>query len=303
MTATATMRIANAPCSWGVLEFGLEDEAAGSVQVLAEMSQAGFEGTELGDWGFLPTEPAALRDLLRQHGLALAGAFVPVALASEDAHAPGEAQALRVANLLAEVGQAPCLVLADDNGSIPERVACAGRIGPQQGLSERAWLRFAAGAQRIAAAVKRETGLPTVFHHHCGGYIETPHEVELLMQRSDPQLLGLCLDTGHYAYGGGDPLQALLGHGERIRHIHFKDCDAQLAARARDAGWDYFEAVRRGVFAELGQGCVDLPAIAGLLKQRAYQGWVVVEQDVLPGMGTPFDSAQRNRKHLRSLGL
>ncbi len=155
----------------------------------------------------------------------------------------------------------------------------------------------------IARAVREETGLRTVFHHHCAGYVETPDEVATLMQHTDPTLLGLCLDTGHFVYGGGDPVDALRQYGDRIWHVHFKDCHPEIAAQARAQGWDYFEAVRRGVFCELGQGCVDFPAVVQMLRSQGYDGWVIVEQDVLPGMGTPKESAQRNRDFLTSLGL
>jgi inosose dehydratase len=142
-----------------------------------------------------------------------------------------------------------------------------------------------------------------VFHHHCAGYVETPGEIDALMRRTEPALLGLCLDTGHLTYGGGDPLVALLRYGNRVRHVHFKDCDPAIARTARTQGWDYFQAVRSGIFCELGRGSVDFPAIAASLAERGYGGWVVVEQDVLPGMGTPAASARRNREYLRSIGL
>ncbi len=299
-----SIRVANAPCSWGVLEFDLEGEAVGYARVLDEMRDTGYVGTELGDWGFLPTEPEVLRRELDVRGLRLVGAFVPVALADPASHAAGEALALRTARLLAAVGgEEPFIVLADDNGKDPIRTRHAGRIRPEHGLSEAQWRTFAAGAERIARAVRAQTGLRTVFHHHCAGYVETPAEVDTLMRLTDPELLGLCLDTGHYRFGGGDPLEALRRYGDRIWHVHFKDHQPQVAARARKQGWDYFESVRQGVFCELGQGDVDFAAIVATLREQGYAGWIVVEQDVLPGMGTPKESAQRNREFLRSLGL
>ncbi|MFH1469322.1 MAG: TIM barrel protein [Pseudomonadota bacterium] len=294
------IRVGNAPCSWGVLEFDLEGGAAGATQVLGELAAAGYAGTELGDWGFMPTEPEALRALLARHGLAMVGAFVPVALADEAAHEAGVAAAVRTARLLAAVG-APYLVLADDNGEVPERVACAGRIRADQGLSAAQWALFARGAERVALAVREATGLRTVFHHHGGGWVETPTEVDALLTRTSPDLLGLCLDTGHWALGGGDPLEALDRWGPRVWHLHAKDCHPGLHAQAAREGWDYFEAVRRGVFCELGQGGVDFAAFARAIADR--DGWLIVEQDVLPGMGTPFESARRNREFLRGLGL
>lgn len=298
------IRVANAPCSWGVLEFGLEGETAGYAQVLDEMRETGYEGTELGDWGFMPTDPDLLRRELARRGLALLGAFVPVALADPNAHDDGEEAALRTARLLAAVaGPTPFIVLADDNGRDPIRTQNAGRIRPEHGLDAEGWRVFAAGVERIARAVRAETGLRTVFHHHCAGYVETPAEVEQLLALTDPDLVGLCFDTGHYRFGGGDPLEGLRRHADRIRHVHFKDCDPIVAARSRTEGWDYFRAVREGVFCELGRGDVPFPAIKAELERLGYDGWIVVEQDVLPGMGTPKQSAARNRAYLRGIGL
>ncbi len=297
------IRVANAPCSWGVLEFGFGTSYT-YTQVLTEMRETGYAGTELGDWGFLPTEPRRLRQVLEEHGLALVGAFVPVAFVRPEAHEEGMAQALKVARLMVEaVGEHPFVVLSDDNGKDPNRTQKAGRITPEDSLSPAQWEVFAEGVQRVAEAVRRETGLRVVFHHHCAGYVEAPWEVEELLRRTDPALVGLCLDTGHYRYGGGNPLEALRRFGDRIWHVHFKDHDPQLAQQARTQGWDYFTAVRHGVFCELGKGDVPFPEIVKELQQMGYQGWIVVEQDVLPGMGTPKESARRNREYLRSLGL
>ena len=312
------IRIGNAPCSWGVLEFGLEGETADYRRVLDEMQETGYEGTELGDWGFLPTEPHRLREELRARGLSLLGAFVPVALKDPQAHAAGQEAAVRTARLLADVqaelgsipaelgsipNGAPCIVLADDNGKDPVRAQNAGHIRPEHGLSAAEWQTFAVGAQRIAQAVRQATGLRTVFHHHCGGYVETPAEVDRLMGLTDPLLLGLCFDTGHYSYAGGDALAGIHKHASRIWHVHFKDYDPAVGARAAAEGWGYLDAVRQGVFCPLGRGAVDWTGVVAELRAMRYEGWIVVEQDVLPGQGEPQDSARRNRAFLAELGL
>jgi inosose dehydratase len=305
------IRIANAPCSWGTLEFeGMKGERIEAGRMLDELRETGYVGTELGDWGFLPTNPPALKDALDTRGLSMVGAFVPVALRYEEAHAVGEAEALKIARLLAAVGgdPAPCIVLADANGTEPVRTQKAGRATVAMGLTDAEWRIFARGAERIAQSVRDETGLTTVFHHHCGGYVETPAEIARLLAMTDPALLGLVFDTGHYLYGTGQDggavvLEGLDRFGDRIRHVHFKDCDPAVAARARAEGWDYFTAVRHGVFCELGRGAVDFAAVKEWLERRDYDGWIVVEQDVLPGMGAPKESAARNRQHLRALGF
>lgn len=298
------IKIANAPCSWGVLEFDLEGQAAGYERVLNELAETGYIGTELGDWGFMPTDPAVLKQEIHSRELTLLGAFVPAMLKDPSAHDAGLDYALRVARLMAAVdGSTPVVVLADDNGKIPERTQNAGRVTPELGLSDSQWQIFAEGAQRIAETVKKETGLRTVFHHHCAGYVETPEEIDTLLRLSDPSMLGLCFDSGHIRFGGGDPLAILRKYYSRIWHVHFKDCHPRVAEESRRNGWDYFASVRNGVFCELGKGEVDFPAIKAELDNQGYDGWIVVEQDVLPGMGSPKESALRNREYLRSIGL
>jgi inosose dehydratase len=287
-----------------VLEFDLDGKAAGYEQVLDEIQQTGYAGTELGDWGFMPTDPQRLRAELDARQLSLLSAFVPVLLKDQAAHAAGIATAVRTARLLAAVqGSLPFIVLADDNGKDPQRTRCAGRITPDMGMSAAEWQTAAQCAEAVARAVREETGLRTVVHHHCAGFVETPAEIDELLKRTDPNLVGLCLDTGHYRFGGGQPLDGLRQHADRIWHVHFKDCHPAIAAAAKEKGHDYFESVRAGIFCELGQGEIAFAAIKAELDKLGYDGWIVVEQDVLPGMGTPKTSAQRNRDFLKSIGL
>ncbi|SPE34421.1 Uncharacterized oxidoreductase YrbE (modular protein) [Candidatus Sulfopaludibacter sp. SbA6] len=300
------LRVGNAPCSWGTLEFeGAKGEQIGFARMLDELAATGYTGTELGDWGYMPTDPEALGRELKSRGLTMLGAFVPVALKDPAAHAAGVEQALRVARLLAAVAAEPrpYLVLADNNGTVEERTRNAGRISAPMGLRPAEWHVFASGANLVARTVLRETRLRTVFHHHCAGYVETPDEIAKFLDATDPESIGLVFDTGHYCYGsgGGDVLEGLERFRERIWYIHFKDCQPEVAAQARAEQWDYFQALRHGVFCELGKGCVDFPAVLRWMGETGYTGYALVEQDVLPGMGTPEASARRNREFLRSI--
>lgn len=296
--------VANAPCSWGVLEFEGVTAPPGFATVLDEIRDTHYAGTELGDWGFMPTSPVQLRAELQSRGLALVGAFVPVAFANAAAHRAGADTAVRTASLMRDAGFHDALiVLSDDNAAVETRERNAGRIGPEHGLPDAGWMTFAAGVDQVADAVKTETGLRTVFHPHCGGYVETPDEIDRLMELTDPKRVGLVLDTGHIVYGGGDPLGVLAAHRHRVWHVHFKDCDMTVAAMARKRGLGYLAAVRAQLFCELGKGVVDFAGITDSLRSSGYHGWIVVEQDVFPGYGSPKDSARRSREFLRGLGL
>ena len=298
------MRVANAPCSWGVLEFESTASTPPPIQVLDEIASTGYAGTELGDWGFFGTDPSRIRSDLVRRQLALVGAFVAVPLTDAATQDADVDTAVRTARLLAAASDVqPLLVLSDATAADPARTARAGRITINDRLPADDWDAIGRRVERIARAVADATGLRTVFHHHCATYVETPDEIAALMQHTSPGLVGLCLDTGHATYGGGDPLSLLTQYRDRIWHVHVKDCSREVASRARAEQWDYLTAVRHGVFCELGRGSVDFASLLDQLNASHYDGWIVVEQDVLPSMGTPAASALRNRRFLSGLGV
>lgn len=297
-----SIKIASAPVSWGIYEFENIVPRFAYTQVLDEIAATGYTGLELGPYGYLPTDPAVLRAELEQRGLQLLSAFVPVRLVDASAHAAGAEAALKVGKLLTALG-AQYIVLADDNGKVPDLVARAGqRSGSAQSAAE--WDVFAQGVNHIARRLNSELGMQVVFHHHCGGYVETPDESRELLARTDPDLVGLCLDTGHWHYGGGDAVACVREFGARVRYLHLKDCSPTIAAQCRAEGKDYFQAVAAGVFCPLGQGEVDFPGVVAAMRGIGYDGWAIVEQDILTDDPTlPKRSSQANRDYLKQIGL
>lgn len=318
-STTAPLKIGNAPCSWGTIEGMNESERLSYKTMLDELVAAGYTGTELGDYGFMPTDARALREALTSRTLTMLGAYVDVALAHPEAQDEGLGRVLSVAELLqavADVGDTdwqPYLVLADKHSQNPARFQNAGRVTPELSLDDSRMQTFAEHANRIAEAVGEKTGLRTVFHHHCAGFVETPEEIERFLELTDPNLVSLVFDTGHYLYGSGlygsganeaeTVVRALERFWTRISYVHFKDVEAGIATRARREGWDYKTAIGGGVFCELGKGCIDFGKVIETLNTLGYRGWVTVEQDMLPGLGAPKESATRNRDFLRSLGV
>jgi inosose dehydratase len=302
--STRMVRIANAPCSWGVIE-GIEGETAGYAKVIDEMAETGYIGTELGDWGFMPTDPDRLKDELDRRGLALVGSWVSVWLHDKSKHKSSADDAVRTGKQLARVGgKEAVVVLGNDPYGDPRRTKIAGRVRPEDGLSDEGFKVLAEGADYVARRVWDEAGIRTVVHQHIGTWIETEAEARRLFDMTDPSVLGLCLDTGHWTFGaGGNPVAAVREFRDRVWHVHFKDADPALMAASRDQQWSGPESVGRGVFCELGKGAVDFPGMLKALEEIDYQGWIVVEQDVLPGMGHPHESARRNRAYLRSIGV
>lgn len=297
------MRLGTAPITWGVSEYPGWGELLPFERVLDDMAALGYAGTELGPWGYLPREPAALRRELDSRGLVLVGAFCPVTLHDPARYTDELTKAQDTATLLAALG-ATTLVLAEAGDA--KRLAAAGRVPADgsAGFSDEEWARFADGANAVARAA-RNLGLVTAFHPHAGTYVETPEEVERLLAGTDPDLVGLCLDTGHVAYGGGDPARLARAHAQRVQHVHAKDVRGDVLERARRESLDFASAVGEGVFAPLGEGTVDFPGVLGALRASGYAGWVVVEQDLrlAPGADAdlPRENARKSLAYLRAL--
>jgi sugar phosphate isomerase/epimerase len=207
--ATPSIRVANAPCSWGTIEgFG---EVIPWATMLDELAETGYGATELGDLGYLPDDPAALRDALEERGLAMLGGFEGIPLRRRGIVSERRERLLSVARLLAAVadvgapGRTPYFILADETRGDPVRTARAGRITPDLALSADEHAIFAANAEEVARLVGGETGLRTLYHHHCAAWVETPDEIARFLDATDPDLIGLVFDTGHSTYGTGIP--------------------------------------------------------------------------------------------------
>jgi inosose dehydratase len=304
------MRVANAPVSFGVDEVMTEDAwMPAPDEMLDWMVDIGFEGTELGTPGFLggATE---VHDRLSSRGLELVGAFLPQHF-SRAARADDDRAWLRDQLRLvidgSPSGSRPFAILADHFDE-PDRKSLSGRIAqhPETWLSPSRFDTLIDNLHR-AAELCRSMGLEPVLHPHAGTYIETADEIARVVDRMDPSLIGLCLDTGHFRYGGADPAKAAEDYHEVIRHVHVKDCSQAVmdSVRADEKGLE--EALNRGVFCPLGQGDAHIGAVVDTLRAHDYTGWLVVEQDqLLRSSDTPESviAGQRaNLDYLRALGI
>jgi inosose dehydratase len=280
------VRIGSAPISWGVCELPDWGVVLPYERVLDEMAALGYAGTELGPWGYLPQDAGALRRELRARRLELAGAFCPVTLHDRARYDDQVRYALETSRLLADLG-APVLVLAEAGDRSRARIA--GRVAPEDPrFSADEWTRFAEGANEIARQA-RAMGLVTAFHPHAGTYVETPGEIDQLLRGTDPDLVGLCLDTGHVAYGGGDPVALVWRDPSRVRHVHLKDIYRERYERALARRLDFTAAVGEDVFAPVGRGSVDMKGLLRVLRDAGYDGWLIVEQDIRIREGHPHD--------------
>jgi inosose dehydratase len=292
-------RIGNAPVSWGVTRPGAPANPPWRT-VLDEMSEAGYAGTELGPPGYMPAGADLLSEELSRRGLRPVGGTI-----MEPLHEPGlaesiEHEARRVCSILGALGAPYLVILA---GDAADRAATAGR-------SEAALRLDAAGMQTLVDNVRRCAevaagyGVSAVVHPHAGTHVEFEDEVQEVLGRTEPDLVGLCLDTGHSAYAGVDPLALYRNCAERVRYLHLKDVDPRVLRRALEEGLGFEAACAAGVFCPLGSGAVDFAGLRDLLRGSGYEGWLTVEQDVEPGTkGDPRGDAVDSMEYLKGVGL
>jgi inosose dehydratase len=279
MTAIADRFLfASAPDSWGVLDYPGPSWNQSYEKMLDEMVEAGYTGTELGPYGFFPTDPAVLRPQLEKRKLKLLGSFVPVVLSDPRSAAIAVEQIRKVGNLLSTL-HAPFLVLADAQS--PERDRISGRVPADgsQSLNPEQW-RNVAQVVDEAARVASEFGLDLVFHPHVATYVETPQEIERFFDVTSKSGIGLCLDTGHSLFGGADPVAEAEKYRGVLRFVHLKDCDEKLLVAARRKGLTFDQAIEEKVFTIIGQGSIDFLSFFRVLDKNNYSGWMVVEQDI-----------------------
>ena len=300
-TLAARFNFASAPDSWGVLDYPGPSWNQSYEKMLDEMVAAGYAGTELGPYGFFPTDPAVLKPQLHKRKLKLLGSFVPVALSDSASARIAVEQIRKVGNLLSELN-APFLVLADAQSE--ERNRISGRV-PNDGsasLTAAQWKNVGRVVEE-AAKVASEFGLDLVFHPHIATYVETPKECERFFDVTSHTGVGLCLDTGHCLYGGGDAVAEADKFKSVLRLVHVKDVEARILEQARRKKLTFEQAIEEKVFTIIGKGAIDFPAFFRLLVTNNYSGWMVVEQDVKFGATTipPAESIATSLKYLRDV--
>ncbi|MCB1332710.1 MAG: TIM barrel protein [Roseivivax sp.] len=295
-----TIRIGNAPCSWGV-EFAGDPRNPSWQTVLKECAQAGYTGIELGPVGFMPEDPAVLADGLAANGLSLIGGVV-----FRPFHDPAQWSEVldathRTCAALRAHG-AQHLVLIDSIS--PRRAPTAGRAAEAVQLDAGDWAAFRdrlAEAARIGAG---DYGLTVGIHAHAAGFMDFEPELERLLDEVDESILKICFDTGHHSYAGFDPVAFMRRHIGRISYMHFKDIDPAVKARAIAERTGFYDACGQGIFCKLGQGDVDFRAVRQVLLDAGFEGWCTVEQDCDPTLDvTPMADARHNREYLESIGF
>jgi inosose dehydratase len=288
-----TLRVGTAPVNWNNGDVPNWRTPTPFPHILDEMAVAGYAGTEH-DRQF-PDDPATLRAALAERDLSLCASYQWVRLSTKEGIYEDLAALDPILDMLSAV-DCKTLVVADAMTSA--RIAIAGRVPTDgsAGLDAAGWQRLAENLSRVAERTTAR-GIRTCYHNHVGSYVESPAECSFLVEILPNTGAALCFDTGHYAYGGGDPTAFVREHSGLIGHLHLKDVDADILTRARSEGWSFIDALRQIIFSPFGSGLVDIPAIIDALQTTRFDGWVVVEQDTC--RGEPVDRAAANREYLR----
>ena len=295
-----TIRLGNAPCSWGV-EFAQDPRNPPWRQVLADCAAAGYRGIELGPVGFMPEDPAVLAGALAENNLTLIGGVV-----FRPFHDPAQWDdvmdgATRTCKALVAHG-ARHLVLIDSIS--PRRAPTAGRAAEAVQMDPAEWAAFRDRIATVARMGTKDYGLTVGIHAHAAGFLDFEPELERLLAEVDENVLKICFDTGHHSYAGFDPVAFMKRHMARISYIHFKDIDQNVKAHAIANRTNFYDACGQGIFCNLGNGDVDFKTVRQVLVEAGYSGWCTVEQDCDPSMpGSPLDDARVNRDYLNSIGF
>jgi len=292
------VQVGSAPDSWGVW-FPEDEKQTPWNRCLDEISAAGYAWTELGPYGYLPTDLETLRTELDRRGLKASASFSMAHLEDPDAWPEVERQVVGFGELLQPLG-AEFLVLIDDcytNLFTGEPIKPARLEGDD-------WKRLVDTSNRVGRLAKERFSLQVVFHPHANTHVEYEDQIEALLDQTDPDLVALCLDTGHHAYCGGDPVAFMRKHHARIPYLHLKSVDPAMQQKIDDEGIPFATAVAQDMFVEPSQGAVDFEVFRDVLREIDYEGFGIVEQDMYPA---PFDKplpiAKRTRDYLKEIGI
>jgi inosose dehydratase len=257
-------KLAGAPISWGVCEVPGWGRMLPPERVLSEMASLGLRATELGPVGYLPSDPADVRALLDRHGIGLVGAFVPLVL-----HEPSLDQARGV---LHEV--MPLMTVLEGEVLVAAAVTDA-LWSPRIPHEAADWARVVDNLLELSE-LAAASGVRLALHPHVGTLVETADDIEAVLAQGE---VDWCLDTGHLAIGGADPVEFTAANAGRILHVHLKDVDMELAERVRSGELSLVEATRRGLFRPLGDGDASIDEVVEQLDRHGYERWLVLEQD------------------------
>ncbi|TDU78110.1 sugar phosphate isomerase/epimerase [Streptomyces sp. KS 21] len=296
--ALTRIRIGSAPDSWGVW-FPDDPLQTPWDRFLDEVADSGYEWIELGPYGYLPTDPARLKEETAGRGLRVSAGTVFTGLHHGPAvWADTWEHVSRIAALTQAMGAGHLVVIPsfwrDDK---------TGEVLEDRTLTPAQWRELTTQTERLGREVRDRYGLRIVVHPHADTHIDTPANVARFLDATDPDLVSLCLDTGHYAYCGGDSVQAVETFAERIGYLHLKQVDPRILAEVVAEQLPFGPAVARGVMCEPPSGVPALEPVLAAAQRLGVDLFAIVEQDMYPcPPDRPLPIARRTRAYLRSCG-
>ncbi|MCI2266597.1 sugar phosphate isomerase/epimerase [Sediminivirga luteola] len=287
------LRIGTAPDSWGVW-FPEHPRQIPWQRFLDEVQAAGYHWIELGPYGYLPTDPHQLEDELGARDLKLSGGTVFTGFHKGDEQwQRAWDQAVQVGSLVHALGAEHIVVIPD-----MWRSDLTGEALEPRTLDAEQWDRLARGQERLGKALWEEYGVRQQFHSHADSHVGTRREVVRLLELTDPRYVNLCLDTGHYAYYGGDNLRLIQEHPDRIGYLHLKQVDPELLFEVLKNDTPFADAAAE-VMVEPPAGIPEFGPIIEAVAAIDPDIFAIVEQD-MPGVDidVPLKIATRTREHI-----
>jgi inosose dehydratase len=294
MSVSSGLRIGTAPDSWGVW-FPDDPRQTPWRRFLDEVVAAGYVWIELGPYGYLPTDPSQLEDELGSRGLKVSAGTVFTGFhKGPEQWDRAWSQALDVAGLASKLGARHLVVIPD----LWRSDATTAVLEPRT-LDDGQWARLAAGHDRLGKALLDEFGLKQQFHSHADSHVGTTREVERFLSQTDERYTNLCLDTGHFAYYGGDNLRLIAAHPRRIGYLHLKQVDTELLFDVLKNDIPFATAVAQGIMTEPPKGVPELGPIVEAVAAIDPDIFAIVEQDMYPTQpDVPLPIAMRTREHI-----
>ncbi len=267
------MKIACAPCCWGI-ENEQNDNYAPWQRVIEDTKYAGFNGIELGPYGFFPTADGVLKNELKNAGISLVGGTVYRGLSIKD-NAEIIDYTHKVCTLLKDLDARYVVIIDEVNGVRSKYSGLPNKAPRLNNEQTDIMLRNISAVSEIS----RSYGLRPVLHNHAGGYIEFEEEIDTVMSAFNREELGMCIDVGHIYYAGMDPVKKILDYRDAIEYVHFKDVNQTVFQDALNNMTGYFEACALGVMCEIGRGALDYCGIIDVLKKIGFDGFCTIEQE------------------------
>ena len=260
---------------------------------LSEGARIGYQGFELGNK--FPREPEALKTLFKQYDLSLVSGWYSGRLAKRSATDEIAAVGSHL-TLLAE-GGANVMVYGEVADSI--QGADAPLYKRPRFTNAQQWRDYGRRVTEFARYTL-DHGVRLAYHHHMGAYVETPDDVDRLIDNTGDET-GLLFDSGHMTFAGGDAAAMLAKLVGRVCHVHCKDLRPDVVRLARNRNWSFLESVINGAFTVPGDGAVDFPALIDILARNGYKGWLVVEAEQDPVVAPAYRYADMGYRHLARL--